>query len=352
MATPVIPVILAGGSGTRLWPLSRLATPKQFTAFVGPETLLQETVGRASAIPAAGPPVIVTNAAHTPLVRAQAPDATLIVEPVGRNTAPATALAALYATADGADPILLVMPADHVITDRAAYLDAMAKAIPHAESGRLVTFGIVPTSPETGYGYIEQGTKRGDTYRVARFVEKPNAAIAANYLASGRYLWNSGMFVFRASRFLEELGIHRPEMLAAVRAASTHSARSNGTIRIDPDSFSAIKGDSIDYAVMEHTDDAVVIPLDAGWSDIGSWAALWDIAERDGDDNVIIGDVVAIDTSGSYVRSESRLVAVAGLDDVVVVETPDAILVCSREKAQAVRRLVEHLEAADRSEIE
>lgn len=352
MATPVIPVILAGGSGTRLWPLSRLATPKQFTAFVGPETLLQQTIGRARSIPAAGPPVIVTNAAHTPLVHSQAPDATLIVEPVGRNTAPATALAALYATADGSDPILLVMPADHVITDLAAYLEAMAKAIPHAESGRLVTFGIVPTAPETGYGYIEQGAPRDDTYRVARFVEKPNAAIAANYLASGRYLWNSGMFVFRASRFLEELGIHRPEMLAAVRAASAASARSNGTIRIDPDTFSAIKGDSIDYAVMEHTDDAVVIPLDAGWSDIGSWAALWDIAERDDDDNVLVGDVVAIDTSGSYVRSESRLVAVAGLNDVVVVETPDAILVCSREKAQAVRRLVEQLEAADRSEIE
>ncbi|NOY56039.1 MAG: mannose-1-phosphate guanylyltransferase/mannose-6-phosphate isomerase [Actinobacteria bacterium] len=352
MTRPIIPVILAGGSGTRLWPLSRRTSPKQFTALVSPRTMLQETVERANMIEAAGAPIIVTNAAQAATVREQAPGATLIIEPVGRNTAPATALAALYSTADGTDPILLVMPADHVIKDLDAYLDAMARAIPHADAGRLVTFGIVPTAPETGYGYIEQGGSIADAYRVARFVEKPNAAIAANYIASGRYLWNSGMFVFRASRFLAELDRHRPEMLAAVRSASSRSARSNGTIRIDLESFAAIEGDSIDYAVMEQTADAVVVPLDAGWSDIGSWAALWDIGERDENDNILAGDVFALDTSGSYVRAESRLVAIAGLDDVVVIETPDAILVCSRENAQDVGRLVERLESANRPELE
>ncbi|NIA24818.1 MAG: mannose-1-phosphate guanylyltransferase/mannose-6-phosphate isomerase [Gammaproteobacteria bacterium] len=352
MSSPIIPVILAGGSGTRLWPLSRRTSPKQFTALTGSQTMLQDTVERAEAIEAAGAPIIVTNAAQADTVREQAPGATLIIEPVGRNTAPAAALAALYATADGTDPILLVMPADHVIKDLDAYLDAMARAIPHADAGRLVTFGIVPTAPETGYGYIEQGGSIGDAYRVARFVEKPNAAIAANYIASGRYLWNSGMFVFRASRFLDELGKHRPEMLAAVRSASSHSARSNGTIRIDLESFAAIEGDSIDYAVMEQTADAVVVPLAAGWSDIGSWSALWDIGDRDENDNILTGDVLALDTSRSYIRAESRLVAIVGLDDVVVVETPDAILVCSREKAQDVAQLVERLEAADRPEIE
>jgi len=352
VSTPIIPVILAGGVGTRLWPLSRRTSPKQFTALFGPKTMLQDTVERAGSIEAAGPPIIVTNADQASIVREQAPGATLIIEPVGRNTAPATALAALYATADGTDPILLVMPADHVITDGAAYLDAMGRAVPHADAGKLVTFGIVPTAPETGYGYIEQGSPIGDAFRVARFVEKPNAAIAANYVAAGRYLWNSGMFVFRASRFLEELGKHRPEMLAAVRSASSHSARSNGTIRIDLESFAAIKGDSIDYAVMERTTDAVVVPLDAGWSDIGSWDALWDIGDRDEDNNILIGDVLALDTSGSYVRAESRLVAIAGLKDVVVIETSDAILVCSREKAQDVRLLVERLEAAERPEAQ
>jgi mannose-1-phosphate guanylyltransferase/mannose-6-phosphate isomerase len=352
MTTPLIPVILAGGVGTRLWPVSRRSKPKQFTALHSRETMLQETIGRLATLEAASTPIIVTGSAYAPIVRDQAPTATLIVEPVGRNTAPAAALAALYATADGGDPILLISPADHVLRNIGAFRDAVERAVPHAEAGRLVTFGTVPTAPETGYGYIEQGPPVGDVFRVARFVEKPNAAIAANYIASGRYLWNSGMFVFRASRFLEELGTHRPKMLAAVRVASARSARGNGTVRVDPAAFEVVEGDSIDYAVMEHTVDGVVVPLDAGWSDIGSWAALWTMVDADEDGNVLVGDAVALDTSGSYIRSESRLVAVLGLDDVVVVETPDALLVTSREHAQHVKRVVEQLEADERPEIE
>jgi mannose-1-phosphate guanylyltransferase/mannose-6-phosphate isomerase len=352
MNPTILPVVLAGGVGTRLWPVSRKSIPKQFTALHSDKTMLQETLDRLATLDHVSNPVIVTGSSQAATVREQAPGSTLIIEPVGRNTAPAAALAALYATAHGADPILLICPADHVIRDTDAYRDAILAALPHAEAGRLVTFGVVPAAPETGYGYIEKGLPVEGAYRVARFVEKPNAAIAANYIASGRYLWNSGMFVFKASRFLEELGLHRPDMLADVRSASTRSARENGTIRVDEESFSAVSGDSIDYAVMEQTADAIVVPLDAGWSDIGSWAALWEIADKDEGGNVLIGDVIAVDTSGSYVRSESRLVTIVGLDDVVVVETPDAILVSSREHAQHVRRIVEYLEAADRPEVE
>jgi mannose-1-phosphate guanylyltransferase/mannose-6-phosphate isomerase len=352
MNPTILPVVLAGGVGTRLWPVSRKSIPKQFTALHSDKTMLQETLDRLATLDHVSNPVIVTGSSQAATVRKQAPRSTLIIEPVGRDTAPAAALAALYATAHGADPILLICPADHVIRDTDAYRDAILAALPHAEAGRLVTFGVVPAAPETGYGYIEKGLPVEGAYRVARFVEKPNAAIAANYIASGRYLWNSGMFVFKASRFLEELGLHRPDMLADVRSASTRSARENGTIRVDEESFSAVSGDSIDYAVMEQTADAIVVPLDAGWSDIGSWAALWEIADKDEGGNVLIGDVIAVDTSGSYVRSESRLVTIVGLDDVVVVETPDAILVSSREHAQHVRRIVEYLEAADRPEVE
>ena len=352
MNTTILPVILAGGLGTRLWPVSRKSIPKQFAALHSDRSMLQETIDRLSTLETVGSPIIVTGSPQVSIVRSQAPGSTLIVEPVGRNTAPAAALAALYATAQGADPIMLVCPADHVIRDLNAFKDAVSKAVPHAEAGRLVTFGVVPTAPETGYGYIEKGPAIGGAFLVARFVEKPNAAIAANYIASGRYLWNSGMFVFKASRFLEELDLHRPDMLAAVREASSRSAREDGTIRIDEESFAAVSGDSIDYAVMEQTVDAVVVPLDAGWNDIGSWAALWDVADTDADDNFVIGDVVAVDTSGSYIRSTGRLVTVVGLEDVVVVETPDAVLVSSREHAQHVRRIVEHLEAAERPEIE
>jgi mannose-1-phosphate guanylyltransferase len=352
MSTTILPVILAGGLGTRLWPVSRKSIPKQFTALHSDKSMLQETIDRLAALDDVQDPIIVTGSSQAATVRAQAPRSTLIVEPVGRNTAPAAALAALHATTQGGDPILLVCPADHVIRDIAAFRDAVQEAVPHAESGRLVTFGVVPTAPETGYGYIEKGPAIDGAFRVGRFVEKPNAAIAANYIASGRYLWNSGMFVFSASRFLEELDQYRPDMLADVREASSRSTRENGTIRIDEASFAVVRGDSIDYAVMEQTADAVVVPLDAGWNDIGSWAALWDVADTDDDDNVVIGDVVTVDTSGSYIRSTGRLVTVVGLDGIVVVETPDAILVSSREHAQHVRRIVEHLETSKRPEVE
>ncbi len=352
MTTPLIPVILAGGVGTRLWPVSRRSTPKQFTALHGDRTMIQSTIKRLAGLEGARTPIIVTGASQVDMVRNQAPDTTLIVEPVGRNTAPAAALAALYATADGSDPLLLISPADHIITDLDAFHEAVRIAVPFAETGSLVTFGIVPTAPETGYGYIEKGAPIGGAFTVSRFVEKPNAAIAANYIASGEYLWNSGMFVFRASRYLEELAKHRPGMLRNVREASSRAAKGNGAVRVDPESFSAIEGDSIDYAVMERTSGAVVVPLDAGWNDIGSWAALWDISDVDEDGNALVGDVLTIGTSGSYVRSYGRLVAVIGLDEVIVVETPDALLVSSMEHSQLVKRIVEQLEASGRPEIE
>ena len=362
---PVIPVLLCGGSGTRLWPLSRAAAPKQFVPLIGDRSLLRETCARVA--PHAGKRwIAVTNVDHRFLVAEQLraegiEQPSVLLEPVARNTAPAIAVAALDALAhDAGDPVLLVLPSDHVIRDLAAFGQALERAVAAAAEGALVTFGVVPTAPSTGYGYIRAGAASsvseaepaGQAARpVAQFVEKPDADTAAGYVASGDYFWNSGMFVFRASRYLEELGRHRPEMLDLCRKAFDARREDSDFARISEEPFAEIQGESIDYAVMEHTDHAVVVGLDADWSDVGSWDALWELADKDADGNATAGDVVAVDSHGSYLRSEGgRLVATVGLEDMVVVDTPDALLVAPRDRAQEVKAIVDRLKAAGRQE--
>ena len=349
--TDLQPVLLSGGSGTRLWPLSREAYPKQFLALAGDDTMVQATWRRVAPLAGAAP-IVVANEDHRFLVAEQlrqagAPRAAILLEPAGRNTAPAIAAAALQATADGADPLLLVLPSDHVVTDEAAFHAAVREAIPAAAGGALVTFGIVPGAPETGFGYIQ--AEAGDGVRaVRRFVEKPDAATAARYLSEGGYYWNSGMFLFRASRFLAELGRHAPAMLAAVRAACDGAVRDGDFIRLDKAAFEACPADSIDYAVMEKTDRAMVLPVDIGWNDVGSWSALWEVSAQDGDGNAHHGDVIAVDSRNSYAWAR-RLVALVGVDDLVVVETDDAVLVAHKDKVQQVKEVVARLKAGQRS---
>jgi mannose-1-phosphate guanylyltransferase/mannose-6-phosphate isomerase len=348
----LIPVILSGGSGTRLWPLSREAHPKQFLPLLGDRSLLQMTWLRLAGLPGMSAPLVVANEEHRFLVAEQlrevgATPAALILEPVGRNTAPAIAVAALRALADGGDPVLLVLPSDHVIADEAAFRAAIQQVLPAAEAGELVTFGIVPTAPETGYGYINAAAGEG-VRRVLRFVEKPDAATAAGYVASGEYFWNSGMFAFRASRYLEELQRSRPAMVGAAREALDKAVRDVDFLRLDKVAFSASPSDSIDYAVMESTERATVLPIDVGWNDVGSWSALWSVVEQDGDGNAHRGDVIARDCRNTLAMSEKRLVALIGLDDVVVVDTDDALLVARRDRVQEVKEIVSALKAGKR----
>jgi mannose-1-phosphate guanylyltransferase/mannose-6-phosphate isomerase len=352
----LIPVILSGGAGTRLWPLSRELYPKQLLALTGPRTMIQDTALRLKGLDAA-PPVIVCNDAHRFLVAEQLrligiePRA-IVLEPFGRNTAPAIALAALAALqGSGAeDPILLVLPADHVIRDVAAFQMAAIAALTAAEQGRLVTFGVVARSPETGYGYIKRGEALGPVYRIVQFVEKPNAARAAQFVESGEYYWNSGMFVFSARRYLEELERLAPAIATACRKAFEGAKSDLDFTRIDPKAFESSPSDSIDYAVMEKTQDAVVVPLDAGWSDVGSWASLHAASDADASGNVAHGDVLVEDSSNCYLYSESRLVAAVGLDDHVVVETKDAVLVAPKDRVQDVKALVGRLKELGRYE--
>ncbi len=349
----MIPVILSGGSGTRLWPLSREAYPKQFLPLAGTDTMLQATWKRVEALASAAP-LVVSNEDHRFMVAEQlrqagCTPAAIVLEPVGRNTAPAIAVAALQAMRDGADPLLLVLPSDHVIGDEAGFRVAVSRATAAAEAGQLVTFGIVPTGPETGYGYIRAAAGEG-VRPVQQFVEKPDTATAGQYVAAGDYFWNSGMFLFRASVFLAELGRQQPDMLAACRSAWEQATRDADFVRLDKAAFAACPSDSIDYAVMEHTADAAVLPIDVGWNDVGSWAALWEVAEQDGNGNAHHGDVLARDCRNTLAWADGRLVAMLGLQDVVVVDTPDALLVAHKDHVQDVKQIVAQLKTAGRSE--
>jgi mannose-1-phosphate guanylyltransferase/mannose-6-phosphate isomerase len=350
--TTLQPVLLSGGSGTRLWPLSREAYPKQFLPLAGEDTMLQATWRRVAGIAGAAP-IVVANEDHRFLVAEQlrqigAPTPSILLEPVGRNTAPAIAAAALQAAAGGADPLLLVLPSDHVVRDADAFRAAVLDASAAAEEGALVTFGIVPAGAETGFGYIQAADGTG-LRPVVRFVEKPDAATAQSYLRAGGYFWNSGMFLFRASRYLEELERFRPDVLAATRVAWERAGRDGDFIRLDRDAFAACPADSIDYAVMERTDAAQVLPVDIGWSDLGSWSALWEVAERDGHGNATLGDVIAVDSRNSYVHAR-RLVALVGVDDLVVVDTDDAVLVARKDRVQQVKDVVASLKQDQRSQ--
>ncbi len=349
----MIPVILSGGSGTRLWPLSREAFPKQFLALVGSDSMLQATWRRVAPL-ASGAPIVVAGEAHRFMVAEQLREAgcdaaTILLEPLARNTAPAIAAAALEATREGGDPLLLVLPSDHVIADAEAFRAAVRAASASAEAGRLVTFGIVPTGPETGYGYIKASAGEG-VRAVERFVEKPDAATAAAYVASGDYAWNSGMFLFRASAYLAELERHQPAMLAACREALARARRDVDFVRLDATAFAASPSDSIDYAVMEKTAHAAVLAIDAGWNDVGSWAALWQVAEQDGQGNAHHGDVVAEDCRDTLAWGDGRLLALLGLRDVVVVDTADAVLVAHKDRVQDVKGIVAELKRRARPE--
>ncbi|MAM00591.1 MAG: mannose-1-phosphate guanylyltransferase/mannose-6-phosphate isomerase [Alteromonadaceae bacterium] len=350
-------VILSGGSGTRLWPLSREAYPKQFLPLVSEETMLAETIKRARNIASCTRTVAITNEEHRFVVAAHLQqqcgenERDIILEPIGRNTAPAIALAALHARAEDKDAVLLVMPSDHALAD----IDAFARAVQIGEraanEGHLVTFGVVPTHPHTGYGYIRANEGAVSEFSpVGEFVEKPDEATAKAYLDAGNYFWNSGMFMFRADRYLAELKQHRPDILDACENAWNSQAKDLDFIRVDKDAFAACPEDSIDYAVMEKTSDAVVVPLDAGWSDVGSWSALWEIHERDSDGNVCKGDVIVEDVHDSYIHSEGRLIAAIGITDHVIVETDDVVLVADKNRVQDVKKLVAKVKAQNRLE--
>jgi len=351
----ITPVILSGGVGSRLWPVSREGRPKQFLPIGGARSMLQQTQLRLAGIETA-PAIVVCNEAHRFLVAEQFREigeqpGAIILEPAGRNTAPAIALAAQQAINGDPDALLLVLPADHHIAMPDAFLAAVEQGLGAAAAGYLVTFGVVPTGPETGYGYIRGGSEAvPGVLKLDRFVEKPDAQTAEGYLAEGDYYWNSGMFLLRAGTYLELLAQQQPAMYGACQGAMAAARRDMDFLRPDAETFLASPSDSIDYAVMEHTDRGAVVPLDCGWSDIGSWSALCEIGEADGDGNVVEGDVLAQDTCNSYIRGESRLVTTLGVDNLVVVETPDAVLVADRGKVQDVKAIVTALKAADRSE--
>ncbi len=352
----ITPVILSGGSGTRLWPLSRTMYPKQFLPLHSELSMLQQTIARLGGLNVSEA-CIICNEEHRFLVAEQSRqlgvEASILLEPVARNTAPAIALAALRLVAENrAEELLLVLAADHVIEDNSAFHHAIQLAQPSAESGQLVTFGIVPTEPATGYGYIK-GSLNSSAERVmsvSAFVEKPDYQTASQYLKSGEYFWNSGMFMFRADRYLEELRQHRPDILGACEKAMQVTSKDMDFLRIDHDAFLTCPDESVDYAVMEHTDRAVVVPLDAGWNDVGSWSALWDIKDKDSHNNVTEGDVLLENTSGSFIHSHDRLVAALGVEDLVIVDTKDALLVTHKDRVQDVKKIVSKIKSSDRSE--
>lgn len=354
----ITPVILAGGTGSRLWPKSRAALPKQFLSLTSEHTMLQDTILR---LPSAdmNAPLLICNENHRFLAAEQLRSANLahsgiVLEPVGRNTAPAIAVAAMLATQNGDDPLLLVLAADHLIGQHEEFATAITQAQTLASADKLVTFGVVPTEPQTGYGYIKAGPEVGaNGFEVAEFVEKPDANTAQAYLDGKKHYWNSGMFLFKASVYLSELKEHNPEMFAACELSIANAEADLDFIRIDKEAFEQCPDDSIDYAVMEKTKRACMVPLDAGWSDVGSWSSLWETHEnKDENGNACIGDVILEGVSNSYVNSEQRLISVIGLDDVVVVETKDAVLVANRHKVQDIKKVVNKLKADHRSEFE
>lgn len=352
----ILPVILSGGSGTRLWPYSRALYPKQFLPLITEKTMLQETVNRLQNFQQnsilIGAPTVICNEDHRFMVAEQLrainiKSNKIILEPFGRNTAPAIALAAL------ADPqaVLLVLPADHVIKNIEAFEGAVSSAARQAEQNKLVTFGIVPTAPETGYGYVKMGkVVSGDVRQVDQFVEKPDRATAEDYISTGDYLWNSGMFMFKAERYLQELQQHNPAMVTACEQAMNKAASDLDFTRIDSEAFESCPADSIDYAVMEKTDDAVVVSLAAEWNDLGSWSALWEVSDKDENGNVLKGDVIDQDSKDCYVQAEHKLIATIGLEHTIVVETDDAIMVAKKDRVQEVKAIVNQLKQQDRSE--
>ena len=353
----IIPVILAGGSGTRLWPLSRKLYPKQLLPLIDDNTLVQNTLLRLRGMEEIAEPVIICNEDHRFIIAEQmrsmgVKPAAIILEPVGRNTAPAVAVAALRVLAEEPDAQLLVLPADHLISDVEKFHGAVRQAAAYAAKGHLVTFGIVPTAPETGYGYILQGRAMDDSSArtIERFVEKPDLATAETYVSSGQYFWNSGMFVFRARTVLDELERFAPAIVHACRKALDAAGQDLDFLRLDKDAFAACPEDSVDYAVMEQTDKGVMIPLSCGWNDLGSWDALWQAGVKDEDGNVTKGDVVICDVRNSYLHAETRLLAAVGLENHIVVETSDAVLISPRDRVQEVKKIVDKLKAENRIE--
>lgn len=349
----ITPVILAGGTGSRLWPMSRALHPKQFLKLASGNSMLQDTVKRTNSL-TSNKNIVICNDEHRFLTAEQLREVNqlgqIILEPTGRNTAPAIALAAIQLMKQDPEALMLVLSADHVIKNQSAFEKSVTEAFEAAKEGKMVTFGVVPTHPETGYGYIKRGGEQLGGYNVDQFVEKPTKDVALKYLESGEYYWNSGMFLFKASRYLEELQQHRPAIFQACQKAMENTAEDLDFIRVNEEEFRQCPEDSIDYAVMENTNSAVVIPLDAEWSDVGAWSALWDISEKDQDNNVLDGDVITHNSHNCYLKSEQRLIAAVGVDNLVVVETKDAILVAYKDDVQQVKEIVEKLKASGRTE--
>ena len=360
----IYPVILAGGSGTRLWPLSRELYPKQLLPLTGDRTMLQDTLLRLRNLPGVEDPIVICNENHRFMVAEQlraigVEGGAILLEPMGRNTAPAVAVAALWALAKDEDPTLLVLPADHFIRDEADLHSALEIGDAFAEAGHLITFGIVPEGPETGYGYIQKGQpitaeRPNDppvtAAAIRRFVEKPDLETARSYVAAGEYCWNSGMFMFRASQVLSEMDTYVPDIVAACRNALAEGKADLDFFRLDPTAFEICPSDSIDYAVMERTEKGAMVPLQAGWNDLGSWEALWQVGDKNEDANVVRGDVLLHDVKDSYLHASSRLVAAVGLSNHILVETADAVLISPRDRVQEVKRIVEALKAENRPE--
>lgn len=354
----IVPVILAGGSGTRLWPLSRALYPKQLLPLISKHTMLQDTILRLQQFHGIEAPIVICNEDHRFMVAEQLhslniPSATIILEPIGKNTAPAVAVAALRSIMRDIDPVLLILPADHFIKDIESFYEALSVGEQFAEDGNLITFGIVPHAPETGYGYIRKGTALDNdnaAVKIDAFVEKPDAATAQKYVESGQYCWNSGMFMFKASHVLEELNTFVPSIVRSCEAALQSGKEDLDFFRLDGDAFSTCESDSIDYAIMEKTQKGVMVPFSAGWDDLGSWEALWQVGAKDDSDNVIYGDILTHDVKESYLHAESRMIAAIGLEKHIVVETADAVLISPRNRVQDVKALVETLKKNQRPE--